>query len=196
MSIKNYEPIPIPASLVSDMGGVKQARRYFEWFVSQIPTRLEALRHAVVSNGGSQISLDLSPASLAPLGAWLDTHLELRTRTAQEIERDTQSIPEWLRSEVEDSTFTDETVFLCIDVAIYFAEVLRQEYPALEWDFVRGPKNDADLYQPVLRSFGNAHLNPVAVMLVTAQRVRNGDSAAEMLPRVYAVWTQWAPKQG
>src|SRR5262249_26365858 len=121
----------------------QQACEYFEWFVKEIPKRVLQLRQIC------PLHLSFSPDSLVVLGDWFGGVVESRPRSHNEMSEECKRFPAWLLQYIPNSTFTEKTLSLCIDLGIYFGEILRLRHPALRWDVVLKPKNDVDLHQPV-----------------------------------------------
>jgi hypothetical protein len=164
----------------------KQARQQYEWFLSQIPVRLEELRLLIEPYG---LSLNYTRESLPALGRWFELQVETRPRTPEEMAAERLKEPAWLEGYVKPWVFTERTFSICIDTGIYFAELLRHFHPHLQWDLVLKPKNDADLHEPVLVGFpGRVRLNPTRIIRVLAYKVVDGESAAAELPRLLRTW--------
>jgi hypothetical protein len=166
----------------------KQARDYFDWFVERIPSRLEQFRE-IVGSSTSGSTLNYSSESLVAVGEWLDHHICIRAKSPSELSADGRAIPEWAQPFVEATCFTEETQSFCVDTGIYMGESLRQQAPQLFWDYVRKPRSDVDLHQPVIRGFSvGIHLNPIRSVLVCASLSLEGESAAENLSQIMRRW--------
>ena len=180
-------PYPLDFRNMSD----KEACEYFEWFIQEIPKRLKELERV------SYVSLDFSENSISLLGSWFGKFVETRPRTYEELEIEYQKSPSWLHQYIGRTILTEETLSLCIDIAIYFGEVLRRRHPRLRWDFVKKPKRDAHLHQPVIVPFPhNMHLNPVPFLVNVAGGVFQGEEPATELRRLLAVWEEMLLKDG
>ncbi|MEG0282882.1 MAG: hypothetical protein RR662_06860, partial [Clostridia bacterium] len=62
----------------------KEAQIYFEWFVSEIPHRLEVLQE-YISRDNPDLKLDFSEESLVPLWEWVSGKIETRKLSKEEI---------------------------------------------------------------------------------------------------------------
>ncbi|KWX87560.1 hypothetical protein AMQ83_12345, partial [Paenibacillus riograndensis] len=141
----------------------KQARQHFDWFISQIPTRIEALiAHYVETLGGRKEELNLSQESLINLWKWFIQRIEMVPKTKEELEKDIDAVPDWLKAEVANNTlkFSELTSSLIIDVGIYFGSVFLNEMRTLEWGVIYKPKNHVDINRPVITGFKKMELNP------------------------------------
>jgi len=190
MTLLNYKLFDPPFRLDFAEMSPGQAGRYFDWFIEHKSLRIEELRRLVSREKQGQDPLDYSRASLAALGAWFDTQIRTRPLRPDELARDRADAPAWLHEYLPTATFTPRTLSICMDAAIYIAEVMRRHHPMLRWDFIRAPKSSADLHQPVLVPFLNSHLNPFRIMIVIAGKVNGGKSAATELPETFAVWEE------
>src|SRR5574341_577845 len=153
-----------------------QAEIYFKSFVSGIPRRLTVLQQAIKASGHTELLLDFSFDSLRPLGDWFRNHIETRLLTQDELIQKKKSYPSWLHDYITPDTFTLETVSLCMDAGIYFAETLRYRYPILKWDLLRAPSSDISYHQPVVVPFRNDHMNPFLIMVNVAGGCMQGEN--------------------
>jgi len=187
MSLVNYRLFNPPFELEFDKMRPSEARAYFQWFKDQIPIRIGELQRVFKSSHPS-VDLDYSIESLKKLGEWFDSQVSVRPLSTSELAEQRANAPTWLHPYLPTSTYTVETISLCFDIGMYFAEVLRSRNPNLYWDYVRSPKRSADLHQPVLKPFRNGHLNPFRIMVVIAGKVHQGKSASVELLEALRVW--------
>ena len=192
MSLAGYRAIRPPFSTPFAEMTAREARAFFEWFVSEIPSRLSELRHALDQNGGEGVPLDLTAESLEPLGRWLDGHVTMEPEDEARLATARASIPSFIAAWIPDRRVTEETLSLCMDIAIYFGETMRRSNPGVEWSYVRKPKRAGDIHQPVLTPFECGDLNPFQVCrTVVAGVAYMGRSAEEELPTFYHRWEGW-----
>ena len=188
-SIQDYRIFQPPQPLNFYEWTTQEARTYFNWFIAQIPERLKMLRTLAVDLGVSETSLDLTPESMPALGFLLGSMTSKRIKDVAETLSEREAQPEWMRPYLEDWTLSQETLSVCVDCGIYFAEALRLRHPKLKWDFVRRGKSNIEFHQPVLVPFPHGvELNPVSIMTVVAFGHTRGKPAAARLPEVYHVW--------
>src|SRR5581483_3859057 len=63
-----------------------ELKAYFDWFLNQIPSRVEELEDEVKTTSNFENwRADKSPDSLGSLGEWFARQVETRERTAEEI---------------------------------------------------------------------------------------------------------------
>jgi hypothetical protein len=193
MSLTNlhgYEPFAPPRPIDFDSWSQREARSYFEWFVDQIPERIDQLRKLVEKTDGA-CRLDGTPESLFCLGELLFAQVAIRSSTREEIAEDMNELPSHLRPfvQVEDWQLDDLTISLCVDVGIYLAEVLVREHPHLEWAL--WSRKTVGHNRPVVRGFeGDVPLDPIRVVINLALgKVRKADKPTR-LREVYEVWAR------
>src|SRR5487761_987862 len=88
-SMKGYKIIEFPFPEPWRELTKKQAAETFNWFLSEIPNRLEILFNAIGSSGHPEIveKLDYSPKSLVPLALWLSIHSHTRKKSPEEHQK-------------------------------------------------------------------------------------------------------------
>lgn len=179
----------------------KEANIHFDWYMSQIPYRLEQLKsYFEYSDGGDKSELDLSPESLKGLWQWFMPQVKLVPRSQQEIEEHLNQFPVWVRSEIlKDDSYkyelSMETLTVAMDIAIYFAEVCVREFPGIKWALITRTKRHIDFHQPVLVGFvNNVDMNPRDILHVLCQKVAEGDYSPTKLYDTFQVWRENLPK--
>jgi len=183
----DYQLFVPPLSMDFQVMKPKQAQEYLDWFICQIPIRIEQLNNLTADL--YKVNLNSTPASLLELDKWFSAQVEMRAKTEAELAEDKASLPSWLHADITDEIFTQRTFSICVDIAIYFAEVLRRQNLSLHWDFVRKPKIDADFHQPVLISLsGKMHLNPIRIVTVIALKTESGNRQEHELMDMFHWW--------
>lgn len=188
MLLADYEIFKFPLHPSFREMSKKQAQEYFGWFIQQIPLRLRAVQKLIDTQNPSLVSLNFSPESLALLGSWFNTQVKARPLTQTELLQGRAGTPESFHPYIPTDTLTDETLSLCMDLGIYFAETLRYRYQALSWTLLQKPQNSVSFQQPVLVPFRNGHLNPFLIMINIAGDVVSGKNASESIPKLFQTW--------
>ncbi|MCL6591882.1 MAG: hypothetical protein K6U80_18270 [Firmicutes bacterium] len=172
----------------------KEAEKYFEWFLEQIPIRIKVLQEAVNSTPGYEDwKADYSPESLVTLGKWFKQVVTTRKRSEEEIEEIYKRSPEWFRTvKISENDLSPETYSLCFDVGMYLAKVFETNLKGLGWKLITAPKKSVDIHQPVLAGFGALQFNPVMMMSVQAFKVINGKYSDYSLKELYEIWAKYA----
>ncbi|CQR57000.1 hypothetical protein PRIO_4598 [Paenibacillus riograndensis SBR5] len=172
----------------------KEAKQYFDWFVLQIPTRIDTLiAHYVETLGGGKEELDLSQESLVNLWKWFIQRIEMVPKTKEELEEDVDAAPDWLKEEVANNTlkFSEFTSSLIIDVGIYFGSVFLNEMRTLEWGIIHKPKNHVDINRPVITGFKKMELNPISVVNNSSLAIVEKNSNENQLFELYNIWKEY-----
>lgn len=168
-----------------------EANEYFDWFISIIPQRLEILREYIEFTGSSEsIQLDLSPESLISLWEWFIPRIEQRNLTEEELNEELELVPDWIKSEVEETVikFSRNTENLVVDIGIYFGSVMLHSSDQLKWTVIYKPTNHVDVNQPVLTGKGRMVLNPIRIVDVCAARTLSSGANINLLNDLYVSW--------
>ncbi|OKP99463.1 hypothetical protein [Paenibacillus sp. P46E] len=172
----------------------KEAKQYFDWFISQIPIRIEILTaHYEETTGGSQQELNLSQESLVRLWAWFSQRIKMVPKTRQELKEEIDAVPDWLKEEVSNNTlkFSEITSSLIIDVGIYFGSVFINELRTLEWGIVHKPKKYVYVNQPIVIGFKKSGLNPITVVNNCSLIELEQDPDDNRLFDLFNVWKEY-----
>jgi len=189
LSALGYELFTPPLSLDFGRWSRREARTHFAWFVEQIPNRLAELAR-IEALMSETCLLDLLPKSLVCLGESFHSLVETRPRTQEQLTHARLELPSNLRPvvEVEDWELTEEALSLCVDVGVYFAEVLRKAHPSLRWEL--WVRKTVDLNRPVLvGSRGSVPLDPVRIAINTALSEAAGEHRPNRLSELFDVWS-------
>ncbi|MCR5457867.1 MAG: hypothetical protein K6F14_07305 [Clostridiales bacterium] len=149
-----YERIEYPYNFYGfDEMTNKQAKQYFEWYMSVMEERIAYLEH-YVNNDGTTIKLDYSRDSLIVLWKWFETKIYLEEKPIEEYERELTETQECFREYVSKESLSIETKRIMSDVAVYYGETFRRCFPIdLHWDYVRGGRCHVSYHRPVLYGF-------------------------------------------
>ena len=152
-----YERIEYPYDFYGfDEMTNKQAKQYFEWYMSVMEERIAYLEH-YVNNDGTTIKLDYSRDSLMVLWKWFETKIYLEDKPIEEYERELAETPECFREYVSKEELSTETRKIMSDVAVYYGETFRRCFPInCHWDYVRSGKHNISYHRPVLLGFSAA----------------------------------------
>ena len=155
----------------------KDLARFFQWFMSIIPGRVEELSGLVKSTPGFEFCLpNCDPDSLDTLGK----------RFADQIETIDPTKP----IDEPGNKFTSRTYSLTMDVGIYLSQVLISNYPMLRWVQPLKHKKFIDYGQPVLAHFGRTVLNPPRTVLGLAYGLARKTGDGTDLRRTYNYWSR------
>jgi len=182
----------------------EQSRCYYEWFLGQMPERIEELEHLVRSTPGfGAWRADKTPTSLNTLGQWFAATVKKRPLSQEERDAILRSLDPSRPYSVQDWTLTTESLSLCFDVAMYLSAVMLRNLAGVHWGRVTKPKRDADLNQPVLLGFGVPTavpmpafpLNSLRVVRVLAYGLAEEKKVGSGLRQVYDTWAVYVDPQ-
>ena len=174
----------------------KEAKQHFEWFVSQVPSRLEQLRNAFEVTGEKKGILDYSPESLKALWGWFIPLISTERKSSKELEEESKKFPDWVRANLGDRKLSTGTLAMAVDIGIYFAEVLRKSNNTLKWGI---PKSRAKSYinynKTVLLGFKTGKYDTEldqsrTVHALTLKVAFHGDINPNALLKAYNNWSQ------
>jgi hypothetical protein len=98
-----------------------EAKKHLEWYVNQIPERLELLRNAFEeTGGGKKEKLDYSVESLSTIWGWFIPLITTEPKTAMELEEEAKRLPSGIKNKEK---LDIGTLAIAMDIAIYYAEV-------------------------------------------------------------------------
>lgn len=165
----------------------KQAKEYFDWYLGQADYRVSLLLNAVKEDGVDN-DFDYSVESLIPLWEWYEKKISYRKLDESEYQLRISKYPEWMKDYIAVKDLSWETLMYCMDVAMYFAEVIIRHNETIKWSYFTNPKNKADVNQPVLLGFKyDMDLNPRLIVENCTRR-----SAKERLStRLYDMYYTW-----
>mgnify|MGYP006966082550 CR=1 FL=1 len=180
-------PLIVPFSEMTKI----QAKKYFNWYKGQIPSRIAQLTKLITStNGYENWHCDYSPDSLNDLGIWFMNHVEMISKTEQELS-DYDNIPEWLRSiiSIETETITNRTYSLCVDIGMYFCQVLIKNIGGVELILSKSKRHDdINFNQPVLVGNKNLEFNPSHIMQILAFGFAKKTKLSNRLRELFDIW--------
>ncbi|WP_156916221.1 hypothetical protein [Methanolobus tindarius] len=175
----------------------KEAQKYFDWYMSVLPDRIDILMDFFErTGGGTKSELDYTPESLIKLWKWFIPHVELVEKSPEELEREVQASPEWLKEEIKNDTHRVNTVTLAIamDIAMYYGEVFVKNFQSVKWGFITKPKTHVNVNKPVLLGFKegkyDAQMDVMRTVHILSQKVIEGNKTHELLYSNYNIWTQ------
>jgi len=171
----------------------KEAQIHFDWYVSEVPKRVELITKAYLETGGGKLDdLDLSPQSLVYLWTWFIPRVVTITKSDEEIENELDKAPEWFKEKVLENKkkLTVGSLSLAMDIAIYFAEVFIHNFDKLYWGFVTKPKSLIYVNSPVIMGFSTGiELDPRNIVYnLTLKIINDKSDKEEDLFNIFKVW--------
>lgn len=170
----------------------KDAQKHFDWYIGDIPNRIEMLKNAFeASGGGKKEELDFSDKSLIKLWNWYINSVEIIDKTKEEIENEKSKLPEWVSKNISSQKISIEWMSIAMDIAIYFAESFVNAYSNIKWGFVSKPNSLAYVNKPVLIGFKTGlELDATNIIRNLTIKVTHGEKDPEALSKLYKVWIE------
>jgi hypothetical protein len=158
------------------------ARRYFDWFLSELPIRID------------RVSKYLGLDSNLSHGEQLEQAGQVLARRLGE--------PVFSRAgELEEATLNGHKISyqtgplltatgssLAIDVGLLMASFLQEEFPSLHWMLVTHPRSYVSFNLPVLAGFGQLELDPLLTALSSAHGILAGLQSPSVFLEAYSWW--------
>lgn len=158
----------------------KQTKQYFDWFLTQIDTRIEILQNYIDKTSTKKIVLDKSPESLIDLWEWFEDKIVEEKMTDEEIEKMLAGKNRFERDVLKDTNtkLSTLTLALALDISTYFGETMIHNNPVIYWGYETKPKMLIGVNQPTLLGFEHGKLsldqrNAVMVCIRRSIRKRN-----------------------
>lgn len=169
----------------------KQAREYFNWYVSMIPERVGVLSELFNGFWHHNVNFDYSLESLDPVWNYFKSHIETVIKSEEDMRKEMEGAPEWvIESELKDRRFpSTETLIVAMDLGMYLGETLVRNFPVLYWGFIIKPKNHVSVNRPVI--LGLKHkmdIDPWSVIHVMCLHVVRESHDQRGLREMVDVW--------
>lgn len=96
----NYKGIDMPIffKAYEEMTN-KEAKVYFQWYISKIDERIQYLQD-YIKNDGCSLELDFSPESLKSLWNWYIKKITIENKTEEELNEEYQQVPVIIREQM------------------------------------------------------------------------------------------------
>ena len=184
-----YKVLYPPFSKELQVMSKRELKEYYDWFMGQIPQRVNILSNFVTSSKGfEKWKADCKPSSLKLLGKWFSQNVDKRELTKKELDDIYLDAPDWFQKvEVEKWDLTDKSYSIAFDIGQYFSQVILRNNPNFKWKQIKAKKH-ADFGQPVIIGIGMAELNPInLITIIGLKLVEKGCTGSELL-RMYLRW--------
>ncbi|MGK9391342.1 hypothetical protein [Bacillus sp. RK1064] len=172
----------------------KEAKIHFEWFINQIPDRIEVLKK--VTNG--EVDFNFTPESLIDIYSWFLSQVEIYELSEEEIGRELERLsqyPDYIYEDEKESLLANPVELakvdyaIAMDIGIYYAEVIRRYHPQVQWTYFTKPKSYAYLNKPILHFEEGDYIyydrEPIDLMFILNQRILNGEVTESTLYEMY-----------
>lgn len=170
----------------------EEAQLHFEWYLKEIPERVELIKNAYFeTNGGNIFDLDKTPQSLKKIWKWFLTIFEVVEKTDKEISEENEAVPDWLNDDIysNNKKMSMGTQSIAMDIAIYFGEVFINEFEKIKWGYKTKPKSLVYLNKPVLVGFeSGTELDPSRVVYNLCLDEIDGETNQNALYELFEIW--------
>ncbi|MBG9819595.1 MULTISPECIES: hypothetical protein [Bacillus] len=172
----------------------KETKILFDWFVNQIPLRIEVLKN--VTNG--EVDFNFTPESLIDIYSWFLSQVEIYELSEEEIGKELEELrqyPDFIYEDEKKSLLANPIEIakvdyaIAMDIGIYYAEVIRRNHPQVEWTYFTKPKTYAYLNKPILHFEEGDSIyyerEPIDLMFILNQRIKKGEVTERTLYEMY-----------
>lgn len=172
---------------------IQEAKQLFDWYIAEIPNRIELLLRACRATGG-QLSekLDFTSDSLILIWDWYKNKIKTIPRSTEEINAMKQRLPLFTHGDIKTWDLDRGTQVLAMDISIYFAEIFVRQFPNIKWGYLIKPKSHVDLNQPILIGFkNNDDMNPRTIVINLVRKEVEGKQHNGLIG-LFNVWRSFA----
>ena len=167
-----------------------ELKRYYEWFMGEIPGRIRVLETFVREDPFySNWSADYSRESLIGLGEWFVGQIGIRSAGRDEVETIRKSLK--FPVDIPDWDLDPKTISLCFDIGMYLGEVILRNKESAHWGVYLARKRDVNYGQPAVIGLAAGDINVVRVVRVTARNNVTNSSGPTKLVVIYDRWVNF-----
>lgn len=208
---KKYIPLIIPIDKPFEKLTKKEAKEYFDWFISHVDERSDYLRQKVSEGLNIPIeTLDFSIESLIFIWRWFLKIVELK-KTPRSVLR---GLRKELKANGEPKEFIKDMIrensrelsifsrYVIRDIGMYVGKMFVTNYQALRWDYHTDKKKDCFANMPQIFGFVDSNYNPpfelqfdpIHYTEMEASNLFDNSQDEKDLYHMYMRWVQWIPK--
>ena len=192
-----YKLISPPFSLDFWNMSRSEANAYYNWYIEQIPSRIEILKqtiHSALDYDYQYWDADRTLDSLNVLGGWFAKNVSIQPMNETEKDEFYKNLSGWFKEvDKDDWILTSQSISLSIDIGMYLSEIFIDNYPQVGWEMIT-KKNDIDYQQPVLSGFGKMKFNPTRMATTLAYGYADNTYTSARLRELYEIWSDYASK--
>jgi hypothetical protein len=168
----------------------KQAKVFFNWYINEIPTRVQILSDYVRSSPEfSSWQANLLVESLDDLGKWFCKQVETRPRSEEEISDIRKRAPALFDAVgIPQDELTGKTFSLAIDIGMYLSQIMQKNVKNAEWVLITKGRKSNNFNHPVLSTGGILKFNPTYLMVTYSYGIARGTKKPEGLRELYEIW--------
>ena len=194
-----------PMGVDFDSWDKRTAESYFNWFLEQIPIRMDYFRKRVSHDLNIEISqLDFSPESLVLIWRWYIriAVVEKVPEKSKRIARQSQLYETVGEACVQKEQLSLNSLIIQRDIGMYLARVFLKESPELKWTYAHDPpsKKYKNVFnnRPALTGFIGENppyiFEPIHMVGVQGTAVIEGNAQERDIYDLYKIYSVWFPK--
>lgn len=191
-------------NLITNLPTLEKLESYRKSFFENESLRIIDLKNKVKQSDFSDLDLDFTPESLIGLGDFMAASIRTRPRTELEIEKTREALKKKYDSSMHESIvvapweLTTETYSLCLDLAIYWGNVLIKNHPTdnLSWSqyLHKKRKNNDDYGQMIIQVNPRSYVAPFRMTEILASHVAYGIYNRNSRYTLYKIYQHWSKK--
>ncbi len=174
----------------------KEAKKYFEWFLSYVPNTIDYIRNHL-RDLGVKWEPDFSIQSLKIIADWLISEINLEEIPIEEIEARIirENPPEHVAFAMRSNRYklSKEAGWYFFCTSVYFGEMLKHNVVGnFTWDYVKKPKSDVNINQPILLKNDNpkGKCPVLSVVTNTVINIIRDEHPKDKLVETYQTWAR------
>lgn len=176
----------------------QEAKDFFQWHMSQIPSRIAYLSQY------SGVDFDFSVSSLKKLWKWFLYNAEIEKKPKAQLMDTYKRIVAYDVNlaahvvETDTQQLSLETEYIIRDIAMYVGEMFTHNHPSIAWTYYTDTNIDSFANMPVLRGFVDndftppfyATFEPNHMVGVQAARMLRGAESPLDMAKLYLKWCE------
>ena len=168
----------------------KDAKVHLNWYIGQIPIRIELLSKAYKKIGGGEAEdLDFSKNSLVKLWSWYINNAEIASKSSQELEKEYASANVMTKTNINTIKVKVGWMAIANDISIYFAQCMINNNSQLEWGYVSKPKSLSYVNKPIIKGFkNNIEMDATNLIFVQTRKILKGVKDENALEKLFENW--------
>lgn len=168
----------------------REAKKYLEWFIETKDEEVKYLEK-YIQKENPKINLDRTVESLISVWEWFEPKIEKENRSLEDIEKETENIPQWMGEYIAKQDFTILTKKIAYDISIYFGEVLIYNNSKIYWGVETKPKNLVGVNWPRIIGFcrGTDSMWPYNLICVCMRKSLR-EKNSKRLYELYKIWAE------
>jgi len=166
----------------------EEAESYFNWFMVEIPNRLNIFKGFFLSFSENVDIFDYSVESLDAIWRWYLKYVIIEDVEPEVYQKKLEKTHEHIRPYIPTKQLGVGWTQIAVDIGIYFSQCLLKHCSQLRWGVETEPPDLYIVNRPAVEGFNGDSFEPIHVMLVMSDRVVDGDSSESALSKLFDTW--------